>query len=69
VDDLPKLEATIRNTVLMLNNQNTRCKPLEVEFRCPKNGGVGYCGIKEQYTFYIYAVAKDYTEKEVTNGL
>ena len=66
VDDLPKLESAIRLTIGMLNNQNTRCKPLEVEFSCPQDGRAGYCGIKELYIFYIYPVAKDYTEKEVS---
>lgn len=71
VDDLPKLQATIEGTINMLNNHNTRCKPLEVDFTHPDAHGshVGHCGIKEQYMFYIYPVAKDYTEeKEVSNG-
>lgn len=69
VDDLPKLQACITGTIQMLNNGNTRCKPLEVEFRYPKEGGIGYCGIKEQYMFYIYPVAKDYTEVDENKSL
>jgi hypothetical protein len=63
VDDLPKLHATIEGNITMLNSHNTRCKPLVVEFRYPKEGGIGYCGIKEQYMFYIYPVAKDFTDE------
>ena len=62
VDDLPKLESAIRSTINLKNLGNARCKALEVEFRYPEDGRIGYCGIKEQYVFYIYPVAKDYTE-------
>lgn len=63
VDDLPKLEATIRSSIDLLNKGNQRCKPLEVDFSVPNQHGVGHCGIRDQYMFYIYAVAKDYTEE------
>jgi hypothetical protein len=73
VDDLAKLEATVRSTIDLLNKSNTRCRPLEVEFSLPQQLSenylsMGYVGIKAQFNFYIYPVDKDYTEeKEVSN--
>ena len=66
VDDLAALESEIRDCIKPLNDANTRCKPLIVEFSKPNSEHRGgYCGIKDLYSFYIYPVKAYFREKEV----
>lgn len=68
VDDLSALESEIRDCIKPLNDANTRCKPLIIEFSKPNSEHRGgYCGIKDLYTFYIYLVKKDYTKESLKN--
>lgn len=68
VDDLDELESEIRDCIKPLNDANTRCKPLIVEFFKPNaefHRGA-YCGIKDLYSFYIYPVKAHFIKKEVS---
>ena len=68
VDDLSALESEIRDCIKPLNDANTRCKPLIIEFSKPNSEhSGGYCGIKDLCTFYIYLVKKDYTKESLKN--
>ena len=68
VDDLAALESEIRDSIKPLNDANTRCKPLIIEFSKPNSEHRGgYCDIKDLCTFYIYLVKKDYTKESLKN--
>ena len=68
VDDLSALESEIRDCIKPLNDANTRCKPLIIEFSKPNSEHRGgYCGIKDLRTFYIYLVKKDYMKESLKN--
>ena len=68
VDDLSALESEIRDCIKPLNDANTRCKPLIIEFSKPNSEHRGgYCGIKDLCTFYIYLVKKDYMKESLKN--
>ena len=68
VDDLAALESEIRDSIKPLNDANTRCKPLIIEFSKPNSEHRGgYCGIKDLCIFYIYLVKKDYMKESLKN--